>query len=157
MLPQKLGLFPSHGMNVPLGLRAHLSPSAAGSARYFWPTRCAPPCDILNDEGNRMKVEDEYLDALQNIEFGIISVFRADRALLDLDAKDAIGALVRRYRAEQEKRTRPMCVWAPKRSEFSTVCCPFASGAWGAKALRRRQSWDPRQPFRTRSMTSARA
>src|ERR1017187_8641657 len=45
-------------------------------------------CDILDDVGGRMKVEDEYLDVLQNIEFAIMRVFRADRSLLDLDAKD---------------------------------------------------------------------
>jgi hypothetical protein len=54
-----------------------------------------------------MKVEDEYLDVLQNIEFGIIGVFRADRSLLDLDAKDAVAALIRHYRAEQEQRNPP--------------------------------------------------
>lgn len=54
-----------------------------------------------------MKVEDEYLDVLQNIEFGIIRVFRADRSLLDLDAKDAVAALIRHYRAEQEQRSPP--------------------------------------------------
>lgn len=52
-----------------------------------------------------MKIEDEYLDVLQNIEFGIISVFRADRSLLDQDVKDAVAALIRHYRAEQEQRT----------------------------------------------------
>jgi hypothetical protein len=35
-------------------------------------------CDTLDVEGAGMKVEDEYLDVLQNIEFGIIRVFRAD-------------------------------------------------------------------------------
>jgi hypothetical protein len=33
-----------------------------------------PLYDIL-DEGVRMKVEDEYLDVLQNMEFGIMRVF----------------------------------------------------------------------------------
>jgi len=54
-----------------------------------------------------MKVDDEYLDVLQNIEFGIIRVFRADRSLLDLDAKDAVAALIRHYRAEEEHRSPP--------------------------------------------------
>jgi hypothetical protein len=64
-------------------------------------------CDILDDVGGRMKVEDEYLDVLQNIEFAIMRVFRADRSLLDLDAKDAVAALIRHYRAEQEQRSPP--------------------------------------------------
>jgi len=54
-----------------------------------------------------MKVEDEYLEVLQNIEFGIIRVFRADPSLLDLDAKDAVAALIRHYRAEQERHSPP--------------------------------------------------
>ena len=46
-----------------------------------------------------MKVEEQYLDALQNIESGIMRVFRADPSILDLDAKDAVAALMRHYRA----------------------------------------------------------
>ena len=46
-------------------------------------------------------------DVLQNIEFGIIQVYRADPSLIDVDAKDAIDALVRHYHAEEEQRTPP--------------------------------------------------
>ena len=75
------------------------------------------------------------LDVLQNIEFGIIEVYRADPSLLDVDAKDAIDALVRYYRCEEEQRTPPtmklgdraqrvfqsvqrMCEWRLGRSSF---------------------------------------
>ena len=66
-----------------------------------------------------MKVEDEYLDVLQNIEFGIIGVFRADRSLLDLDAKDAVSALIRHppptRLGDKAQRifdsVRPICEW----------------------------------------------
>jgi hypothetical protein len=51
------------------------------------------------------KFGDKNLDVLQNIEFGIIQVYRADQSLLDVDAKDAIDALVRHYHAEEEQRT----------------------------------------------------
>jgi len=47
------------------------------------------------------------LDVLQNIEFGIIQVYRADKSLLDFDVKDAVDALVRHYQAEEEGRTPP--------------------------------------------------
>jgi hypothetical protein len=50
---------------------------------------------------------EENLDVLQNIEFGIIEVYRSDRSLLDIDAQDAISALIRHYHAEQEQRTPP--------------------------------------------------
>jgi hypothetical protein len=47
------------------------------------------------------------LDVLQNIEFAIIKVYRADGSLLDIDVKDAIDALVRHYHAQAEQRTPP--------------------------------------------------
>lgn len=53
------------------------------------------------------KFGEKNLDVLQNIEFGIIEVYRADPSLLDIDAKDAIDALVRHYHAEEEQRTPP--------------------------------------------------
>ena len=55
-----------------------------------------------------MKEFDETnLDVLQNIEFGIIQVYRADKSLLDFDVKDALDAMVRHYRAEEEQRSPP--------------------------------------------------
>lgn len=53
------------------------------------------------------KFLEKNLDVLQNIEFGIIEVYRADRSLLDMDVKDAIDALVRHYHASEEQRTPP--------------------------------------------------
>jgi hypothetical protein len=54
-----------------------------------------------------LKPEEEFLDVLQNIEFGIVKEFRRNGSLLDLDAKDAVAALIRLYRAEQEHRSAP--------------------------------------------------
>jgi len=54
-----------------------------------------------------MKVEEQYQDLLQNIEFGIVREFRRDSSLLDQDAKEAVAALFRQYRAEQEQRSPP--------------------------------------------------
>ncbi len=47
----------------------------------------------------------KHLDLLQNIEFGIIQVYRSDPTLLDIDAQDAIDALIRYYHSEEEQRT----------------------------------------------------
>jgi hypothetical protein len=75
-----------------------------------------------------MKVEDEHLDVLQNLEWAIVNEFRRDPSILDLDVRDAANALVRRYEAELESRgaagaplsdrarrifegVRPMCEW----------------------------------------------
>jgi hypothetical protein len=50
---------------------------------------------------------EKNLDVLQNIEFGIIQVYRADPSLLDADAKEAMDALVRHYHAEEDQHTPP--------------------------------------------------
>jgi len=54
-----------------------------------------------------MRVEDEYLDVLQNLEFAIVTEFRKDGAILDLNVLDAVNALVRHYEAEMEGRKPP--------------------------------------------------
>jgi hypothetical protein len=54
-----------------------------------------------------MKVEEEYTDILQNIEFAIVDQYRKDRTVLDQDARDAVQALVRRYEAELESQGPP--------------------------------------------------
>src|SRR5437588_6703304 len=48
--------------------------------------------------------DDKYLDLLQNIEWAIVTESRRDNSVLDLDARDAVGALVRHYEAEMESR-----------------------------------------------------
>ena len=53
------------------------------------------------------KFGEKNLDVLQNIEFGIVEVYRADRSLRDSDVQDAIDALVRHYHAEEEHRRPP--------------------------------------------------
>ena len=52
-----------------------------------------------------MGFEQEHMDVLQNIEAAIVREFRADSSILDLNADDAVSALVRLYEAEQQQRT----------------------------------------------------
>jgi hypothetical protein len=54
-----------------------------------------------------MKVEDEFQDVLQNIEFAIVSEFRQDRSVLDMNVLDAVNALTRLYEAEELNREPP--------------------------------------------------
>ena len=54
-----------------------------------------------------MNFEEKYEDVLQNIEFGIIGVYRQDPSLLDYHVADALEALVRFYTAEQSGRNPP--------------------------------------------------
>lgn len=49
-----------------------------------------------------MKVEEVYLDVLQNIEAGIVAVYSMNSDLLDLDVDDAFAALARQYGWESE-------------------------------------------------------
>src|SRR5258706_10011115 len=51
--------------------------------------------------------EEDYLDVLQNIEFGIVQAARAEPTLIDLDVLDAMEALVRHYGAEENGRRTP--------------------------------------------------
>lgn len=51
-----------------------------------------------------MVIEEEYEDVLQNLEFGIIQVYRQDRSLLDAHVNDALEALINLYRSEQSHR-----------------------------------------------------
>jgi hypothetical protein len=56
---------------------------------------------------NDQSFEDKYLDVLQNIEFGIVRVYRERPELTDWDALDAIEALIRGYIAEARGRSQP--------------------------------------------------
>jgi hypothetical protein len=51
-----------------------------------------------------MKVEEEYFDVLQNLEWAVVNEYRHDRSILDMDAGDAVAALARVYEAEAESR-----------------------------------------------------
>ncbi len=52
-------------------------------------------------------IEKTHTDVLQNIEFSIISVYRDDPSLLDMDALDAVRALIHHYRAEEQQHQPP--------------------------------------------------
>ena len=54
-----------------------------------------------------MRVEDEFQDVLQNIEFAIVTEFRRDNLVLDMNVLDAVNALTRWYEAEEEGRNPP--------------------------------------------------
>lgn len=74
---------------------------------------------------------EQHLDVLQNIEFGIIQVYRADPSLIDADAKDAADALVRHYQAEQDQRKPPvrrLCERAERVFQSVQSVCEFRLG-----------------------------
>ncbi len=53
------------------------------------------------------KLEDEFLDVLQNIEFALVNVYNEDEEMTDYEAEKAINNLIRLYTAEQRKRAAP--------------------------------------------------
>ena len=53
------------------------------------------------------KLEEEFLDVLQNIEFALVSVYNEDEEMIDYEAEKAINSLIRLYTAEQRKRDAP--------------------------------------------------
>jgi len=57
--------------------------------------------------------EDEYLDVLQNIEMGIVSVYREHNDLLDYDVDKVLNLLWTEYRNEKQGKVLP----APTLSE----------------------------------------
>jgi hypothetical protein len=83
-----------------------------------------------------MAIEDDYLDVFQNIEAGILAVYRNNKQMLDYDAETVVNVLIRDYQAEQKagqpvqtalnddlKRqlysaVREMCEWRLGRSEL---------------------------------------
>jgi len=80
--------------------------------------------------------EEKYLDVLQNIEFGIVTVYRQHAEMVDWDALKAIETLIREYQAELTGHPAPavdlkpvaqevydsvktMCEWRLGRSQAS--------------------------------------
>jgi hypothetical protein len=52
-------------------------------------------------EEKTMRVEDQYVDVLQNIEFGIIMTYRNHPEMLDYDVIRMLEALIDKYAAEK--------------------------------------------------------
>src|SRR5436189_6215890 len=93
-----------------------------------------------------MRVEDEYLDVLQNIEFAIVNEFRNDGSILDLDAADAVSALVRVYEAEAESRgapNRPLSDRARRIFESARRTCEWRLGRTAVSATRADADGEP--------------
>jgi len=54
-----------------------------------------------------MKVDEQYLDILQNIEAVIVLIYKDQSTLLDLDVEEALDGLIRLYTWENETRGTP--------------------------------------------------
>jgi hypothetical protein len=80
-----------------------VQPNGSTAAARLTPGQTRRAIIMEPPESHAMKeIDEEKLDVLQNIEFGIVEVYRADKSLLDFDVKDAMDALVRHYHTEKE-------------------------------------------------------
>jgi hypothetical protein len=70
----------------------------AAHAREF--EQVTEPCGIRKGLGMG-NFEEKYFDVLQNIEFGIVRVYRQRSDLVDFDVEQALSGLIREYKANQ--------------------------------------------------------
>ena len=93
-----------------------------------------------------MKVEEEYFDILQNIEFAIIREYRKDGNLMDADVLETVNALMLHYRAEKRQH-RPTTAHLSDKAERLFVAvqgvCEWRLGR-GSAAVQ--QTWDGQSP-----------
>lgn len=69
-----------------------------------------------------MAIEDDYLDVLQNIEFAIVTIYRAKRQLTDHEVRSAIETLLRDYTAESRgKPSTTIALTGLTRDVFAAV------------------------------------
>ncbi len=68
------------------------------------------------------RVEDQYSDVLQNIEYAIVTVYEGDRRLADRDVLAAIDALLRTYTSEGANR-EAVAVGPPGRARAAYEQC----------------------------------
>ncbi len=65
-----------------------------------------------------MRVEDEYMDVLQNIEFAIVSTYRRHRDMVDHDVRRTLEAVMDRYKAEKIGRAPRQVSLSPTEQEL---------------------------------------
>ena len=93
-----------------------------------------------------MKVEEEYYDVLQNIEFAIIGEYRKDGNLMDADVLKTVNVLMLHYRAEKRQHRPTTLHLALKvRRLFLAVqgVCEWRLGRGSATV---QQTWDGQSP-----------
>lgn len=65
-----------------------------------------------------MRVEDQYMDVLQNIEFGVMNTFRQHSDLTDFDVETVYNALIQYYKSKQSIDPCPQ-----QRTELRQTLC----------------------------------
>lgn len=78
-----------------------------------------------------MKIEEEYQDVLQNLEFAIMDVYRNRDDLVDAEVLNAIQALIRTYGPEAQGKsisTRPLRGITKEVADTVKEMCEFRLG-----------------------------
>lgn len=65
-----------------------------------------------------LNFEEEYQDVLQNIEFAIVSIYRAHSNLLDYNVDEALDALIAHYKAQSQNRSPKLPRFTDERPEM---------------------------------------
>ncbi len=79
--------------------------------------------------------EDQYLDVLQNIESGIVSVWKKHPEMTDWDAQNAVEGLLRTYQAQARQRREPVLRLAPLAQETFDAVGEMCDWRLGRRAL----------------------
>jgi hypothetical protein len=80
---------------------------------------------------SELPVEERFQDVLQNVEFGIMQVYREHPEMTDWDALDAVQALIRTYQAEARGRqaTTPSLRALPQKAyDSARLFCEWRLG-----------------------------
>ena len=78
-----------------------------------------------------MKVEEQFEDVLQNIEFSVVSVYHAHPELVDWDVEAALEALIQFYQAEVRQKSanlRPLAGLQAEVARAAQAMCDWRLG-----------------------------
>lgn len=78
-----------------------------------------------------MRIEEEYMDVLQNMEAVIVVLFRQKSDLLDYDVDEAFDVLIHEYRLEQDGRAPKQHKMSPKAAMVHEVLRPVCEWRLG--------------------------
>jgi hypothetical protein len=83
-----------------------------------------------------MRIEEEHMDVLQNMEAAIVILFRHEPNLLDYDVDEAFDVLIHEYRLEQGGRPPKQHKMSPKAAMVHEVLRPVCEWRLGRTSER---------------------
>jgi hypothetical protein len=124
-IPEEKGDLPLGGDDNPIPLVAFTNVAQEKAPRDVSRSPATPSRGDVSS-ARRGSFEERYEDVLQNIEFGIVRVYREHPGLSDWDALNGVEALIREYQAETKGRQATPLSLAPLAQEVydavKTMC-----------------------------------